>query len=173
MTEAFTLYKLIILYSLNKVSTPMTSAQICDLMLDMELTSYFKVQEAMSEMTASGLLSPKKIRNMTQYTLTKTGEDTLQLFLKDIPLFLRKDVDAYLKEHAFELRNTVSHPAEYVKNARGEYAINCRILENTEEIFAMSVLLPTEEAAKKACESWDKQYEELYSHLLSRLLKLQ
>ena len=45
-TEALTLYKLIVLYMLNKVNFPLTNAQISEFVLGREYTTYFTLQEA-------------------------------------------------------------------------------------------------------------------------------
>ena len=49
MAEAFTLYKLIILYMLDKVDFPLTNSQISEFVLDKGYTDYFKLQQALSE----------------------------------------------------------------------------------------------------------------------------
>ena len=41
MNETFTLYKLIILYMLDKVDFPMTTSQISEFILDQGYTNYF------------------------------------------------------------------------------------------------------------------------------------
>ena len=48
MSEPFTLYKLIILYMLDKVDFPLTNAQISGFILDKGYTTYFKLQQALS-----------------------------------------------------------------------------------------------------------------------------
>lgn len=170
MTEALTLYKLIILYALDKVRMPMTNAQICDLMIDKEYTTYFRVQEVLSEMTDAHLVQAEKILNMTQYTITEEGENTIEFFSHQISTEIREEIDLYLKDHAIELRNTVSHPADYDRNPHQEYTVNCRMLEKGQEIFAVSFSVPTEEAAKKACQKWESVHEELYAIMLGKLL---
>ena len=50
MAEAFTLYKLIILYMLDKVDFPLTNSQISEFVLDKGYTDYFKLQQALSEL---------------------------------------------------------------------------------------------------------------------------
>jgi hypothetical protein len=170
MQEAFTLYKLIILYALDKVRMPMTNAQICDLMLDKEYTTYFRVQEVLSEMGDAHLIHPEKIRNITQYTITPEGESTVDFFSHQISNEIRGEIDSYLKDHAIEMRNTISHPADYDRNPYQEYTVNCRMLEKGQEIFAVSFSVPTEEAAKRACENWETKHEEIYGDLLSKLL---
>ena len=49
MAEAFTLYKLIILYMLDKVDFPLTNSQISEFVLDKGYTDYFKLQQAHPE----------------------------------------------------------------------------------------------------------------------------
>ena len=49
MAEAFTLYKLIILYMLDKVDFPLTNSQISEFVLDKGYTDYFKLQQALSD----------------------------------------------------------------------------------------------------------------------------
>ncbi len=56
MSETFTLYKLIVLYMLQKVDFPLTTAQISEFILDQGYTTYFTLQEALSEMVDSDLI---------------------------------------------------------------------------------------------------------------------
>ena len=49
MTDALTLYKLIILYMLDRVDFPLTNSQISEFILDKGYTDYFKLQQAISE----------------------------------------------------------------------------------------------------------------------------
>ena len=46
MAEAFKLYKLIILYMLDKVDFPLTNSQISEFILNEGYTTYFKLQQA-------------------------------------------------------------------------------------------------------------------------------
>ena len=45
MSETFTLYKLIILYMLDKVDFPLTNAQISEFILNKGYTTYFKEEK--------------------------------------------------------------------------------------------------------------------------------
>ena len=55
--EPLTLYKLIVLYLLNKVSFPLTMAQVSDLVLEKEYTSYLTLQQGINELTQAGLIT--------------------------------------------------------------------------------------------------------------------
>ena len=56
MAETYTLYKLIVLYMLDKVDFPLTTSQISEFILDKGYTTYFRLQETLSELTDSELL---------------------------------------------------------------------------------------------------------------------
>ena len=51
MADTFTLYKLIILYMLDKISFPLSNAQLSEFILEKEYTDYFTVQSALSELS--------------------------------------------------------------------------------------------------------------------------
>ena len=63
MAEAFTLYKLIILYMLDKVDFPLTNSQISEFVLDKGYTDYFKLQQALSELADGGLILKESTHN--------------------------------------------------------------------------------------------------------------
>ena len=50
MKEAITIYKLIILYTLNQVESPMTLNLISDYITERGYTNYFNVQNAFAEL---------------------------------------------------------------------------------------------------------------------------
>ena len=59
MSETFTLYKLIVLYMLSKVNFPLTNAQISDFILNKGYTTYFKLQQAISELCEAEIIREK------------------------------------------------------------------------------------------------------------------
>ena len=65
MTDSFALYKLIILYMLKKVDFPLTTAQISEFILDKGYTSFFKLQETLSEMLESNLVKTEETHNLS------------------------------------------------------------------------------------------------------------
>ena len=71
MAEAFTLYKLIILYMLDKVDFPLTNSQISEFVLDKGYTDYFKLQQALSELADGGLILKESTHNRTLFHLTE------------------------------------------------------------------------------------------------------
>ena len=56
MSDTLTLYKLILLYMLDKVSFPMSNGQLSEFMLDKEYTDYFRVQKVLKDLADSGMI---------------------------------------------------------------------------------------------------------------------
>ena len=85
-TDATTLYKLMVLYMLDKVNFPLSNSQIADFMLDRQYTNYFTLQEVLSSLASDGFVQILTYRSSTQYKLTKEG---LIQFLFSIIKFLK------------------------------------------------------------------------------------
>ena len=113
MAETYTLYKLIVLYMLERVDFPLTTSQISDFILDKGYTSYFKLQEILSELTESDLLKVETTHNRTLYHLTENGEETIHFFSNKISPAIRQEIDDCLKEKRYDLKEEVSVKSDY------------------------------------------------------------
>ena len=94
--ESTTLYKLIILYMLNKVNFPLTNSQISEFFLEKNYTSYFTLQQVITELVDSHLISIETVRNSSYYHITSEGSETLGFFGNKIPGAIVDDMDIYL-----------------------------------------------------------------------------
>ena len=56
MAEPFTIYKITILYMLDKAGFPLTNTQISNFFLDRDYTDYFRVQEVIGDLEDAGLI---------------------------------------------------------------------------------------------------------------------
>ncbi|MDD3278365.1 MAG: DUF4364 family protein [Lachnospiraceae bacterium] len=169
MESSSTLYKLIILYMLNKASFPMTNAQISAYILDSGYTSYFHLQEAINEMIDSFLLKTDVVRNTTYYHMTEEGQNTLDFFVKEISPEIREEIDLYMKEHSYELRSEVSTIADYYKTSGQEYEAHCQVRERTGNLIELKLSVPSEETAKAICNHWLDKSQEIYQYLMKTL----
>ena len=169
-STGLTLYKLIILYMLEKVNFPLTNNQVTGFILEQGYTDYFHVQRAISELVECDLIHEQTIRNATHYKATEEGRKTLEYFKKDISGRIKDDIDAFLRENAFELRNEVSTLSDYDRTPNDEYSVRCRVREGNSTLIELNFTVPTEEAAKKVCQNWPKECQNLYMHILETLI---
>ena len=72
MAETYTLYKLIVLYMLDKVDFPLTTSQISEFILDKGYTTYFRLQETL--VRTGGFRTSQDRDNAQPYTLPSDRE---------------------------------------------------------------------------------------------------
>ena len=111
------LYKLIILYMLNRVDFPLTNSQISEFILDEGYTTYFKLQQAIAELIESGFVREEATHNRTFYHITEEGAETVYYFKNDISRAIQDDINAFLQKKKYVLKNEVSVKSDYYRRS--------------------------------------------------------
>jgi len=167
--EPLTLYKLIVLYMLGRVSFPLTKAQVFDFILGRGYTDFLTLQQAMLELEDAGLIQTKPVRNRTFLSLTDTGGETLDYFGGRISSALRQDIDNFLQENRLRLRNEVAVQGTYYKSTAGEYLAELSVRDKGTELVSIHLSVPLEEMAISICENWQEKNQEIYHYLTEHL----
>lgn len=168
--DALTLYKLIILYMLDKVNFPLTNAQISNFILEKEYTNYFTIQQAVSELNDSELIRTETIRNSTYYRINQAGEETLEFFGNKVSDAIKDDIAEYFKKNEYELKDEVSTIADYYEEKKDEYIVRCQVKENGSPIIDLSISVPSEEEAISMCNNWKAKSQEVYAYVMKTLM---
>lgn len=169
-SDTFMLYKLMILYILSRVSFPLTNAQLTNFILEKEYTNYFNIQKAISDLIDDEFIISTTIRNSTLYRITDSGKETLRFFDNMISPGIKEDIDVYLTENKYVLRNEVSTQADFYRVKKSEYAAHLTVKERGASIIDLTLTVTAEEEAEKLCSNWRDKSSEIYSYLMSVLL---
>ncbi len=168
--EPMTLYKLIILYMLQKVDFPLTNAQISSFLLDREYTTYFTFQSALSELLESQMISVESVHSCSYYSITEEGTEALTYFHSRISPEILAEIDQYLTENKMQMRDEVSVLADYYKNTGGDFSVHVLVREKFSNPIELTVTVPDEEEAKKACARWKECSQQIYEYVMQELL---
>ena len=169
MQEPLTLYKLIVLYMLDRVSFPLTKAQVGDFIQEKDYTNFFTIQQVISELIDTNLITAKSIRNRTHLAITNEGRETLHYFENRISDAIKSDVNGYFSEKEFDLRNEVSVLGDYYKSTSGEYEAHLLAKERGITMVDITLSVPAEEMAASICDNWQKKNQAIYQYLVSQL----
>ncbi|MBQ9700780.1 MAG: DUF4364 family protein [Lachnospiraceae bacterium] len=169
--EPLTLYKLMTLYMLNKVNFPLTNTQISGFFLDKEYTTYFVFQQVISELLDTNLITSEVVRNTSYYKITDDGIETIDLFTSKIPVAVIDDMDIFLIDNKYELRNQVGTLSDYYKSTNQDYVVNCQIKEGQNTLIDISLSVPSEDVAETMCNNWKESSQELYETIMKSLMK--
>ena len=168
-SNPLTLYKLIVLYMLNRVNFSLTNAQIGDYVLEKGYTNYITLQQAISELIGSDMIKANSIRNRTFLEITDSGRETLGFFENRISTAIKEDIDNYFKENQYELKNELSIASNYYKATSGEYEANLLIKEKGINLVNLTLSLPDEELAASICDKWETASQDVYNMLIEKL----
>ncbi|MBP7347964.1 MAG: DUF4364 family protein [Butyrivibrio sp.] len=169
-SQYLTLYKMIVLYMLNRSDVTLSKSQIYDFILENEYTTFLTLQEVFGEMRDQKLVVEKISRNRTYLELTDEGKEALRFFITEINPAIIQQVDEFLKKNRIRLRNESSILADYLKRTSGEYEAHLMAKENGEAIIDLKLAVPTEEMAAFVCDRWQKESQTIYQYLVDRLL---
>lgn len=169
MQEPLTLYKLIVLYMLDRVSFPLTKAQVGDFIQEKGYTNFFTIQQVISELIDTNLITAKSIRNRTHLAITDEGRETLHYFDNRISDAIKNDVESYFSEKEFDLRNEISVQGDYYKSTSGEYEAHLSAKERGVTMVDITLSVPAEEMAATICDNWQKKNQAIYQYLVSQL----
>ena len=156
-TDSTTLYKLMILYMLSKVNFPLSNTQLSSFMLDKQYTDYFTFQETINSLVEDGFIRGYSHQSSTHYTLTKEGEETIAFFYTKISTAIRDDIETYLFDNKYELKNEAGTVTDCYKLSNGNY-------------IALNLNVPVEEQAEIICARWRENSQEVYDYIVRKLM---
>ena len=170
LAEPMTLYKLMNLYMLHQVNFPLTNAQLSNFFLDREYTTYFTLQQALNEHLDAGLVKKETMRNSSRYEITKEGEETLEFFGKNISPAIVSDMDEYLKQNRFRMRNEVGLISDFYKSTNQDYIVHCEVREGKAVLVNLDISVPDKEQAEIMCNHWKDRSQEIYAYVMKSLM---
>ena len=171
LSDPITLYKLMILYMLDHVNFPLTNSQLTDFFLDHEYTTYFTLQQALNELKEAGLIRMESTHNFSRYEITKKGDDTLSFFGNNISPAIIEDIDSYLKENKFRLRNEVGVISDFYKSTNQDYIVHCEVREGKSILIGFDLSVPDKDQAETMASHWKERSQEIYSYVMKTLMK--
>ena len=170
LAEPMTLYKLMNLYMLHQVNFPLTNAQLSNFFLDREYTTYFTLPQALNELLDAGLVKKETMRNSSRYEITKEGEETLEFFGKNISPAIVSDMDEYLKQNRFRMRNEVGLISDFYKSTNQDYIVHCEVREGKAVLVNLDISVPDKEQAEIMCNHWKDRSQEIYAYVMKSLM---
>ena len=171
MAEPFTIYKLTILYMLDKAGFPLSNTQISNFFLEHEYTDYFRVQEVIGDLVDADLILAESTHSNTQYILTSAGRETLNFFSDKISDAIIQDIVRFFETNKVIMKQENSVLADYYKTTNQNYAVRCQVRSDNNTMIDLTLSVKTKEQAEAICNNWKKQNEDVYMYLMDQLLR--
>ena len=154
---------------LDRVSFPLTTAQISDFILEKEYTNFMTLQQVISELIDAGMILARQNHNRTHLEITAEGQETLHFFENRVSDVIKDEINTYLKEKEFTLRNEVSVLGNYYKSTSGEFEAHLVAKERNIKLIDLTLSVPSEQLAATICDNWQEKNQDIYQYLVSQL----
>lgn len=167
--EGLFLYKLIVLFMLDRTSYTMTNSMISNFIVGKEYTSVFNLHETLSELIDQEFISTDTIRDTIHYHITNTGEEALSLFENRLPYAIKQDILDYLASEKINVKNESEIYADYFYNDVNWYTVECVVKDRKETLLNLRFDVPTKSQAETICNNWRGKSSSIYEYLVKEL----
>ena len=167
--DPLTLYKLIVLYMLDRVTFPLTKAQVGNFILEREYTNFLTLQQVIAELIDADLVEARSNRNRTHLVITDEGKETLSFFANRINDSIKEEINTFFNDNEMEMRNEVSILSDYYKAVSGEYEAHLLAKEKDVKIVEITLSVPDEDTASAICANWQKKNQDIYQYIIGQL----
>ena len=168
-SESLMLYKLIILYILDRMDFPITNTELTRFILEKEYCNYITIQQTLEDLIEDKYVEVEHSHNSFLYRITASGKETLSFFYTRISVAIRDDIDAYLSEKEYQLREMVSTTADYYEAKKNEFVVELRVIERDSELVHINLLVTSAAEADIICSRWKECSADVYGYLISTL----
>lgn len=164
-------YKLVILYILDRLAMPISNAELSRIVLEKKYAPFFAMQHVLGDLVEDKYIEVvKEERNSHEYQITPEGVETISLFYKDIATDKRDEIDAFLQQELYHLKDKRSSTADYYESGKDEYIVELRVTERGTDLINLNLCVTTPEEADTICNRWKEANTEVYQYLITRLL---
>lgn len=170
ITEQKTLYKLMILYMLNKSTFLMTYTQLSEFFLSNELTTFIQLKTALSELQDSKLIEEHVTKTQQKFSITDIGIETLNFFSSEIPENAIEQIEKYLKDNKIRLRSESAITADVEEIEDNNFKVYLEINEGKGSLLNININLPDADTATTMCEKWKNSARDIYNYIIKKLI---
>ncbi len=154
---------------LNRVSFPITPAQISEFILEKEYTNYLTLQQVIGELSDANMIHSQTTNNRTLLTITEEGRETLNYFENRISDTIKEEILTYFRDNEFDLLDEVSVQSNYYKSTTGDYEAHLIAKERGANLIELKLSVPDKETATTICDNWQDKNQDIYQYIIKQL----
>lgn len=169
MDEVFTVYKLIILYMLDRAGGDVTTAMLSTFLLEGGYANFISLAESYSQLEKQGLVRTVKEGDREFLHLTQEGRQALGFFGTRLNAAIRQQADDFLVENGQQIRQEREVRAVYERMTSGVYEVRMSVRERGVTLLEVKLAVPDAASAASIAGRWEEKSPELYQYLIENL----
>lgn len=157
--------KLLVLYIMDRVASPITFLQLFELALCDAGVDYFSLTQAVNHMVATGQLSLEE----DHYVITEKGRRNSQICQSSLPRSIQLHCDENLFKVNEALRREAQVRSHMIDNDDGTVTLCLTLEDNTSPLFHLTLLAPTSDQAQHWAQVFQADPAALYLNIIQLL----
>ena len=158
------------LYFMRTMGAALTKTQIAAAFFENDWIGYFETVLLLDELEEKGLIAAAPCAFGQGYLLTARGDETLDMFIAQLPLSVKSACEEYVERHGESLMRMEQFFARRTQSPSGGYDVALRAFDRDRTLLSLVINLPDAQTADRVCANWEKQAVAAYSALLKALL---
>ncbi len=169
MASPLAIYKLIILYLLDRTDGEIAMDRISSFLLEKGYVNFVSLMQTYAQIEESGLVGSRNAGDRCFYRITSEGRQTLRMFMPELSKEIRMQADQFLAKQGAVLRNEQAVRARCIPDENGMYKAVLSVLEKEEPVVEIRLRVPDKSVAEEICRNWEDKNEKIYNSLIENL----
>lgn len=169
MNDVFTVYKLIILYMLDRSEDDLTQAALSGFLLENGYANFVSLAQSYSQLEKQGLVRPVIEGDRRFLRLTEEGRQALGFFGRQLSAGIRRQADEWLLQNGARIREERQVGAVYERMTSGVYEARMYVRERGAALIELKLSLPDEPSAAAVAKKWNEKNAEIYQFIVEKL----
>ena len=169
MDDVFTVYKLIILYILDRSEGDVTQPMMSTFLLESGYAHFISLAESYDQLEKQGLVRIILRGDKKFLKLTDAGIQALGFFGGRLSPQIRSQVDEWLVENGRRIREDREVNAVYERMTSGVYEVRMSVREKDVTILEVKIAVPDADSAEAVAGRWQEKNTDIYQYLIENL----
>ena len=161
MDDVFTVYKLIILYILDRSEGDVTQPMMSTFLLESGYAHFISLAESYDQLEKQGLVRIYTEGDKRFMHLTEAG--------RRLSLQIRRQADQWLRENGQLIREERDVRAVYEAMTSGVYEVRMSVRERDVTILEVKLSVPDAATASAVADKWKEKNTDIYQYLIEKL----
>lgn len=158
------LNKLILLFVFDKMEVPLSENTLLDMCCSSNnWIAYMDCQPILNQLIEHGFIYDISGSGEPMYTITTDGRVCLANFFVKIPASVREEISLFIKANRLKYRRRQECVADYYMNKDGTYTVYLKIIEPSQPLLEVKLVVPDRQTAKNIYKKWEEKAANVYA----------
>ena len=156
--------KLILLFVFDKMEVPLSENTILDMCSSAnQWINYMDCKPLLNTLLSHSFIYNVSSQGEPLYSITPDGRICLADFYVQIPSSLREEISVFVKKNRNKYRKRQERVADYFMNKDGTYTVYLKIVEPSQPILELKLVVADRSTAKSIYKKWEEKADNVYA----------